>query len=210
MNTFKPVLSTGQVTHLKADIKRISNTLLRHANCKPFGIATTQNQFAKILGYTSFSELSLLSQRQYKAADKIAFSIIEELTKQDLMIVYGYNHTNHYDTVLSVLKSALESDKPLLECVIDADVIKSGFDEGEINGGVLNLATGLPKSFKVHQNHASFINLNVGDMFKVKHQGDETWFTVVDSACQMDTGKPSYQIDCGRVVMLDSGARFSM
>lgn len=205
MNTIRPALSNQQIDTLKTDIKLISRVLKNFASCKSFPVLSIQNAVAKRMKFTSFSELTLHAKRPHN--DLVPFSLFEEINADDLQGIYGTSYNRYYPSVIIDIQGRQDAPKAAkLDNGIDALVFKEAYDVGEINGGLLNLATGLPSYGKLSEEQSQLCTLSEGDQFNVVLNGQAYPYTVMERTEMMDTGLKVLAIQEGCWYSTPSGA----
>lgn len=202
----RPILSPEQIKQLKADVKQFSNELAYQANLRKFPVTTIQNSVGRALGFTSFSELNMHSKSSYSGLYIVDFNFFDSLDVKDLLDIYGTTYQHYFNDVLDTINESREARKTASQhAVVSPDKLKSAFDEDLINGGILNLSTGLPSEFKVHQSANGFKDKIIGDIFTVIHQGKSTNFTIKEESRMLNTDKPVIYIEAGNWYEVDNG-----
>jgi len=202
----RPRLTEESIKQLKQDIKAVSNELRHQINHpKPFPVTTTQNAVAKLMNYSSFSELSLHKAASWSKPDDLDF--IRDVTAAELLTVYDVgNRVQHrLNDVLDALRERKAGVDSQLT-IISASAFKNAYDTDEINGGLLNLTTGLPSYGDVYAKAAMFEGFGEGDMFTVSHNGETFTYTVMSLGEIGSTGLPVLKVNKGVWVEGGNGA----
>ena len=204
----RPRLTADSIKQLKCDIKAVSNELSHQINHpKPFPVTTTQNAVSKLMGYSSFSELNVYKASLSLGVKPDEIDYISDVTAAELLSVYdiGYRVQHRLNDVLDALRERKAGTDSQLTS-ISASAFKNAYDTDEVNGGLLNLATGLPSSGNLYANAAMFDGFGEGDMFTVSHNEQTFTYTVMSLGEIGGTGMPVLQINKGIWVEGDNGA----
>jgi hypothetical protein len=204
----QPRLTAESIKQLKLDIKEVSNELRHQINSpKPFPVTTTQNAVSKLMGYTSFSQLTMRKAEPLlgHVCDDVDF--IRDVTAAELLSVYdvAYRVQHRLNDVLDTLRER-RSGKEAQLTSISASAFKNAYDTDEINGGSLNLSTGLPSSACLYAKAAMLDTFSEGDMFTVTHNEKATTYTVMSEGNIGMTGMPVLNVNEGLWVDGGNGA----
>lgn len=207
-----PDLSDKQIKQLKADIKIVTKNVkplfptLKSARVKT---TTIQNEIAKALGVSSFSEITL---SKIGASKETSFSLFEFLDPKDIAEAYFSIYYLY----------APDVELPLREKV-KKEVIKSKEESLKISGNKSDSATpsikisdlyellnesdysdhqyksgdGFPREFDINPNVFFFRGLSEGDHFMVVDGDDIRYYTVTEIE-HIYTKKTVFKIISGR------------
>lgn len=204
MKTNRPILSTEQIRTLKSDINQLSRLIARSVKGVPFKVTTTQNAFAKRMGFTSFSELKLVSSDTNNIGRD--FTLIDEIHYVDLQHVYGKSLTPHFFDAVETIKAQhqdrIEVSKNNLSGIALNDFLDA-YNAGTINGGTVK--DSLPSYGKLSANENIFSSYDEGDTFDIVFENKVVTFTVTEKGTMMDTGMPIVTFEQGIIVSTPSG-----
>tara|TARA_R110001583_G_scaffold174017_7_gene328267 strand:+ start:277 stop:912 length:636 start_codon:yes stop_codon:yes gene_type:complete len=195
----RPRLTKDSIKQLKQDIKTVSNEIRHQINSpKPFPVTTTQNAVSKLMGYSSFSELTMYHASLSLGQKPDEMDFIRDVTAAELLSVYdvGYQVQHRLNDVLDALRERKAGAEVQLT-EISAITFKNAYDAGEINGGLLNLATGLPTYGSLCAETEMFGSFSEGDVFTVPNDEERVTYTVMSLGEIGLTGMPVLKVNKG-------------
>lgn len=181
MKLFRPNLTNKEIIKFKQDVKLLARHVSTEAGLiKKLPTTFSQNQFAKAMGFTSFSELRLNQNPYEEAPNKLDFlndvevkDIFEAYKDKDISVKQAHNG----------LQSAKESLRDATLPTISFEALLPIINESEFSAHQYLITDDGPSEFKIDKTDSFFDQLMLEDQFILSLPcGKQFYYTVVESS----------------------------
>lgn len=182
---FRPNLTDKEIKKFKADAKLISRHVSSEANLltasKKLPVMFSQNQFAKAIGFSSFSELKLNKNSCNDAPG--LYDLLDDVTEKEV-----YEAFKDKDITLQQAGDGLNSARKSLEDNSSSLMISISFgsllpiiNKSEFSAHEYKLDDSEPSEFKVSKTDEFFDKMKLEDQFILSMpNGKRFYYTVTD------------------------------
>jgi hypothetical protein len=204
MKITKPIINKEQLESLKSDIKLINKCVVSEINANKaakFPVTKSQNVYSRELGFSSFSEMSLLSKPLSEHPD---FSIDGYLSTSSLLNIYrninvsdGLADKVTIDHINNALIEFKKVKYALKEPHIELSLLHEIINESQYCEHTYTKKCGFPTEFNVETTSEFFDLRQMGDHIIVANEIEKKCYTVTEFD-HMYTNEKVFKIVIGR------------